>query len=215
MQNPIPKLRQNSIISKKPAFLSKNWKLWRAPTMIEFDTFCWNFAHVFYLVMSLIALAWFFLIYFRSWVIHKSVKRECVENRSFLIFANTSRSKQNKRNPAQPFVDIVKYETCAKFQQKTLNRRVVGARQIFQIFRQNTWFLENNRALSKFLYGILHLKSVHKKQFYFNQASHPKNKMKAYFYWRHTLSRLRLRVDYFISFKLTLVGLIIYKSLHL
>ena len=45
---------------------------------------------------------------------------------------------------------------CAKFQQKILNCRVVGARQSFQIFRQNTWFLENNRALSKFLYGILH-----------------------------------------------------------
>ena len=44
----------------------------------------------------------------------------------------------------------------AKFQQKVLNCRIVGARQSFQIFRQNTWFLKNNRALSKFLYGILH-----------------------------------------------------------
>ena len=33
---------------------------------------------------------------------------------------------------------------------------VVGARQSFQFFRQNTWFLKNNRALSKFLYGILY-----------------------------------------------------------
>ena len=33
---------------------------------------------------------------------------------------------------------------------------VVGARQSFQFFRQNTWFLENNGALSKFLYGVLH-----------------------------------------------------------
>ena len=44
----------------------------------------------------------------------------------------------------------------AKFQQKILNCRVAGARQIFQIFRQNTWFLENNRILSKILCGILH-----------------------------------------------------------
>ena len=29
---------------------------------------------------------------------------------------------------------------------------IVGA----QFFRQNTWFLKNNRALSKFLCGILH-----------------------------------------------------------
>ena len=33
---------------------------------------------------------------------------------------------------------------------------VVGAHQSFQFFRQNTWFLENNRVLSKSLYGILY-----------------------------------------------------------
>ena len=32
---------------------------------------------------------------------------------------------------------------------------VVGARQSFQFFIQNTWFLEDNRILSKFLYEIL------------------------------------------------------------
>ena len=61
-----------------------------------------------------------------------------------------------KKNPAHPFIDIGKLETRAKFQQKVLNCRVVAARQSFQIFRQNTWFLQNNRALSKFLYEILH-----------------------------------------------------------
>ena len=45
---------------------------------------------------------------------------------------------------------------CVKFQQKILNCRIVGACQIFQIFRQNTWFLEKNRALPEFLYGVLH-----------------------------------------------------------
>ena len=33
---------------------------------------------------------------------------------------------------------------------------IVGGRQIFPFSRQNTWFLENNRAFSTFLYGILH-----------------------------------------------------------
>ena len=37
----------------------------------------------------------------------------------------------------------------AKFLQKSLNSMVVGARQSFQ-------FADNNRALSKFLYGFLH-----------------------------------------------------------
>ena len=42
----------------------------------------------------------------------------CREARSFLIFANNSRSKQIKKNQDHHFVDIGKYETCAKFQEK-------------------------------------------------------------------------------------------------
>ena len=47
-------------------------------------------------------------------------------------------------------------------------------------FRQNTWFLKNNRTLSKFLYEILRYlisitklskKSVHVSQFYINHLS--------------------------------------------
>ena len=42
---------------------------------------------------------------------------------------------------------------------------VVGVRQSCQFFRQNTWFLENNRDLSKVLYGIWHyLISIIKQQ---------------------------------------------------
>ena len=77
-------------------------------------------------------------------------------NQVFLVIANNSRSKQNKKNPEHTFVGIGKSETCAKFQQKILNSMVVGARQNFQFFRQKTWLLENSRALSKFLYEILH-----------------------------------------------------------
>ena len=42
-------------------------------------------------------------------------------------------------------------KSATNLQQKILNCRVVGDRQSFQIFRQNTWFLENKRALSNFL----------------------------------------------------------------
>ena len=59
-----------------------------------------------------------------------------------------------KKNPKHTFVDIGKSETCAKFQQKILNSRVVGARQSFQIFKQNTWFFGNNGILPKFFCGI-------------------------------------------------------------
>ena len=40
----------------------------------------------------------------------------------------------------------------SKFQQNLLNSMVVRA----QFLRQDTWFLQNNRDLSKFLCGILH-----------------------------------------------------------
>ena len=63
-----------------------------------------------YLVMSTKGCAGFFYILFTSWVI-KSVRNECLETRSFLNFAN----------------NIGKYERCAKFQEKRLNCRVVGA----------------------------------------------------------------------------------------
>ena len=99
-------------------------------------------------------------------------------NQVFFILANTSKLKQNKKNPEHPFG---KQETRAKFQQKILYSITVRACQSFQFFRQNTWFLENNRVLSNFLNGILHYlisvtklwkKSVRKIQFYINHASH-------------------------------------------
>ena len=45
--------------------------------------FCWNFAHVFYLIMPKKGCSGFFFILFRSWVINENVKYECVETRSF------------------------------------------------------------------------------------------------------------------------------------
>ena len=66
----------------------KNWKLWQAPTTVKFSIFCWNFAHVSYLMMSTKGCSEFFFILFRSWVIIKNVKNECVKTRSFLFFTN-------------------------------------------------------------------------------------------------------------------------------
>ena len=59
-----------------------------------------------------------------------------------------------KKSSEHSFVDSGKKETCAKFQQKILNSMVVGVSQSFQIFRQKTWFLEDDRVLSKLLYGL-------------------------------------------------------------
>ena len=58
--------------------------------------------------MSTKACAGVFFVLFRSGVINKSVKNECVETRSFLVFANNSRSNQNLKNSAHAFVSIGK-----------------------------------------------------------------------------------------------------------
>ena len=97
-----------------------------------------------------------FFILFRTWVICQNKKIPGFYTLTETRFINNSRSKQNKKHPTHPFVNIYKTETCAKFQQKVLNSTVVGARQSFQSFREITWFLENTRALSKFKYWILH-----------------------------------------------------------
>ena len=77
------------------------------PTTTKFNIFCWNFAQVSYLKMSANSVRDFFVL-FRSWVINKNVKNEGVENMSFLILANNSRSKESKKNPEHAFVDIGK-----------------------------------------------------------------------------------------------------------
>ena len=69
---------------------------------------------------------------------------------------NNLRPEQNIINLEHSLVDIGKQETCAKFQLKILNSIVVAACQNFQFFRQKNWFLENNKTMYNFSYGILH-----------------------------------------------------------
>ena len=93
---------------------------------------------------------WDFFILFRSWVICKNLERPAFYTLVFYTFINNSISKQNKKNPKDPFADITKYKTGAKFQHKILNSMVVGARQSFQLSTHKTWFLGNDEGLSLF-----------------------------------------------------------------
>ena len=99
MQNPIPKLRQTSIISKKPGFFV--WKI------ENFDTFA-EILHTFSTCNVCKMVCGVFFILFRSWGINKSVKNKCVETKSFSIFANNLRSKWNKKNPTPHFKGVGK-----------------------------------------------------------------------------------------------------------
>ena len=92
MQNPLLKFRRSSI-SKKPGYLSE--KFWRALTTIEFYIFVLRFCTRFLLTNVYKMVFGISFTMFTSSVIDKPSFCECVETRSFLIFANNSRFKQN------------------------------------------------------------------------------------------------------------------------
>ena len=133
----------------------KNWKLFRTPTTSPFKNFCWNFTHVSVLHMSTKGCVEFFsfCLYLKLLINLFSVS---VQKPGLFWFWQITQVLIKIKNPSHPFVDIGKLGTCAEFQQKLLKSVVVEARQSFQFFRQNTWFLKNNRSLSKSLYGTLH-----------------------------------------------------------
>ena len=80
MQNLSLKSRQSSITSEKPGY--SFGKFWRAPTTIEFNIFCWNFAHLSFLPVSTKGCSWFFILS-RFRVIDKPGLCESVETKSF------------------------------------------------------------------------------------------------------------------------------------
>ena len=76
-QNPIPK-DEALLFPRNQVICLQNWKLWRAPTVTEFNIFCWNFANVSFLMST--KMCWeFFLILFRTWIINKNVKNDCAK----------------------------------------------------------------------------------------------------------------------------------------
>ena len=107
MQNPIKKIRQSSFVFEKPSILPENFKLSRAPTALQFSIFCWNFAHVSYLPMSTKACVGFFKFCLDRDLFAK-IKKTWFLHTLLCIFINDSRSKQNKKVPEHPFVDIGK-----------------------------------------------------------------------------------------------------------
>ena len=77
------------LFPRNQIFCLKNWKLWRASTTIKFNIFCWKFCTRFLLNNAYKKVFRIFFILFRSQVINKNVKDECVETRSFLFLQIT------------------------------------------------------------------------------------------------------------------------------
>ena len=107
MQNPIQKFKQSSIVFEKPGILSENLKTLTSSNYPTVNIFCWNFAHVSYLPMSTKECVGFFLFYLDLEYL-QNLKRPGFYALVFKIFINNSRSKQNNKNSAHPFVDTGK-----------------------------------------------------------------------------------------------------------
>ena len=72
-----------------------------------------------------------------------------------LVFFILASSKQNKKVPNTLLQILVSIKHVQYFN-KNSYYLVDVARQNFQFFRENTWFLKNNRASSNFLFRILY-----------------------------------------------------------
>ena len=88
--------------TRNQVFCFKTWKLWRTPPILEFNTLWRNFAFVSCLTISTNECSGFFLFCSGLELLIKMEKTgfyDCAETRSFLTFANNSRSEQNRKIP--------------------------------------------------------------------------------------------------------------------
>ena len=63
-------------------FSLKIWRLWRAPTILQFNIFSWNFARIFYLPISTKECVGFFLFYL-DLELFANIKKGLVSTLSF------------------------------------------------------------------------------------------------------------------------------------
>ena len=156
MQNSKQIFRQTSTVFEKPGTLPEKLKTQASSNNRELNTCCRHFQHVFHLPKSTKRCAGF--IYCLDLELFVSIKKRTgfytlTETRffTFLLIAQDL-NKIIKKIPNIISQTILK--TCAKLQLKMLNSIVVRARQGFQFFSQVICFLGNNRALSKFKFGL-------------------------------------------------------------
>ena len=137
MQNPIQKFRQNSIIFEKPAFLSQKLKTLTSSNYHGVQYFSLKLCTRFLLINVYKRVFRGFFLFCLDLELFAKIKKDLVSTHSLFTFLlKTQDLKKKKKNPEHAFIDIIKQETCAKFQQKILNFVVVVDRQSFQFFRQ-------------------------------------------------------------------------------
>ena len=92
MQNPIQNLDKALLFLRNRVFCLKLWKFWRAPTTLQFNIFCWNFALVFYLSLSTKVCVGFFLFCLDFELFGKNKKKTWFQHTCFFTFINKPRT---------------------------------------------------------------------------------------------------------------------------
>ena len=108
MQNTIQKFRQSSIVFDEPGILSENLKTLTSSNYHTVQYFLMNLRTGFLLINVYKRVCGIFLFYLDLELFAKIKKRPGFYTLVFYTFINNSRSKQNKKNPTHPFVDIGK-----------------------------------------------------------------------------------------------------------
>ena len=116
---PYNNLGKTLLFSRNQVFClkdSQNRKFWRVSTTIDFNNFCWNFAHVPYLPISTKGCEGFFFILFRTWVICQNQKTFGFYKLTKAGFIDKSGSKQGPTHPSvecrRPSFQFFKQITC-------------------------------------------------------------------------------------------------------
>ena len=118
MQNTIQKFRQNSIFSRNQVFFLKIWKLWQAPTTLQFNIFCWNFAHVFYLPISTTGCVGFFLFHLDLELFAKILKDLVSTHSFFTLLLITQDLNKIKKIPHTLLQTLLNRKRVQKFSKK-------------------------------------------------------------------------------------------------
>ena len=143
---PYKDLDKTLLFLRNQVFCLKIWKLWQASTVLQFNIFCWNFAHLFYLPLSKKRCVGFFLFYLDLELFAK-IKKDLVSTHSFFTLSLITQDLNKIKKTHTPFCRHYYVENVCKVSAKILKSMVAGGRQSFQFFRQKTWFLGKNRAL--------------------------------------------------------------------
>ena len=80
----------------------------QTPTMLQFNIFCWNFAHVFYLLLAKKACVGFFLFYLDLELFVKVEKNLVCTHSFFILLLITQDQNKIKKYPTHRFENITK-----------------------------------------------------------------------------------------------------------